>query len=165
MRSIDCVSADGFSLIEALIATLLIASAVVGLAHLVAVAAEQSQTSRRATSALTVAQTKLEQLRRASWTYAQDGSRISSPRLTSSPAESLREDSAGYVDFVDAFGEIVAPESSVVPSFARRWSVAPLDASDPDTLILHVCAFHVRAREQYDDTAAACVAAIRTRKP
>jgi hypothetical protein len=151
----------GFSLVEALIASFLIASAVVGLAHLVALAARQSLASRQAASALTIAQAKLEELRRAVWSYEASGGRVSSAMLSPSPPRSLHEDADGYVDFVDVSGNVVAP-SIELPQFARRWAVAPLDAANIDTLLLQVCVFN---GPPFDGRPTACVAGIRTRQP
>lgn len=165
MRTVHLTSVRGFSVVEALVASLLIASAVVGLASLVAVAAEQSLASRQAVSALSLAHATLERLRRAAWTYDATGGRVSSAVLASSPPQSLREDADGYVDFVDAFGQLVAPASEDSPQFARRWAIAPLETWDADTLILHVCVFVVRGPSLDELMPTACVAGIRTRKP
>lgn len=165
MRTPPRTPARGFSLVEALVASCLIASAIVGLAHLVAVAAEQSLTSRRALGALTAAQAKLEQLRRAAWTYDAGGGRVSSAALGPSPPQSLHEDAEGFVDFIDGFGQVVAPASEETPHFARRWAIAPLETWDADTLILQVCVFTVRGPALYERTPVACVAGIRTRQP
>jgi type II secretory pathway pseudopilin PulG len=160
MRTPEGASRRGFSLVEALIASFLIASAVAGLAQLVALAARQSLASRQATSALAIAQAKLEQLRRAAWTYDAAGGRVSSVVLSASPLQSLREDVDGYVDFVDASGDAVAPLDEV-PHFARRWAIAPLE-SDDDTLLLQVCVY---GGPPFDSTPTECVAAITTRQP
>jgi|SRR5687767_7804628 hypothetical protein len=164
MRTSSLPSPSGFSLIEALIASVLVASALVGLAHLIVVGAQQALNSRRAASALTLAQSKLEHLRRVPWTYAPDGSRVSSTDLTESPALSLDEDAAGYVDYLDAFGEGVRPGSDAVPEYVRRWAILPLQPGSRDTLVLRVCVFTLVAGVP-ERTPAACVSAIRTRKP
>jgi Tfp pilus assembly protein PilV len=154
----------GFSLFEALIASVLVGSVIVGLAHLVATAAAQSTSSRTAADALVAAQSKLEELRLAAWTYGPDAARVSSPALAESPPNALAADAAGYVDFLDAFGASVAAASEDV-AFVRRWAVEIADAADADTLALHVCVFQRDARARVDATAVACVAGIRTRQP
>jgi hypothetical protein len=161
VRTHNDSSDGGFSLIEALIASFLIASSIVGLAHLVALAARQSLASRQAVSALTIAQARLEELRRVTWSYDPGGGRVSSPMLSRSPLRSLHEDADGYVDFVDLFGRVVAP-SVEMPQFARRWAVAPLDAANLDTLLLQVCVF---TGPPFDGLPTACVTGIRTRQP
>ncbi|MGH9174488.1 MAG: type IV pilus modification PilV family protein, partial [Vicinamibacterales bacterium] len=164
MRSHSWRTTGGFSVVEALVASCLVASAIVGLAHLVAIGAEQSLASRRATSALTIAQSKLEQLRRVEFAYAGDGSRVTSTALALSPLQSLQADTPGHVDHADAFGEIVSPLGPIAPDFSRRWAVLAL-SGDPDTLVLHVCVFVVRGPSVRDVNPAACTSAIRTRKP
>lgn len=157
--------AAGFSLVEALIASLLAASAIVGLAHLVTMAAEQSLTSRRAASALTIAQGKLEQLRRLPFWYRSDGTRFTSAALALSPVQSIQEDTSGYVEYLDSFGEVVALDGSAAPDFARRWSVSTLDSGDYDTLVLHVCVFAVLGPTARGAMPVACASGIRTRQP
>lgn len=164
MRTSSLPSPGGFSLIEALIASVLVASALVGLAHLIVIGAQQALNSRRATSALTIAQSKLEHLRRVPWTYAPDGARVSSIDLTESPPQSLEDDSAGYVEYLDAFGEVVRPGGEVLPEYVRRWAIVPLASGGRDTLVLRVCVFTISAGVP-ERTPAACVSAIRTRKP
>ena len=162
----DCpATAAGFSLVEALVASLLISSAIVGLAHLVAIGAQQSLSSRRAASALTIAHSKLEQLRQSEFLYGTDGSRLSSPALAVSPLQSLQEDTPGYVDYLDAFGEGVSLSGAVAPDYARRWAISALESGDLDTLVLQVCVFVVRGPHVRDVMPLACAAGIRTRKP
>ena len=81
-----CSRRDGFSVIEVLIAATLVASTLVGLAHLVAVGAQRALASRHSAGALADAQSKLEDLRAASWTYAADGTRQSASVLAPSPS-------------------------------------------------------------------------------
>jgi hypothetical protein len=158
-------TARGFTLVEALIASLLVASAIVALAHLVALGAEQSLGSRRATSAWTIAQSKVEQLRLEEFTYDADGSRVTGPGLAMSPAQSLEADTSGFVDYVDAFGVAVAPDGVIAPDYARRWRISTLDPGNADTLVLHACVFVVRGPAVRDVMPAACSSGIRTRKP
>jgi prepilin-type N-terminal cleavage/methylation domain-containing protein len=163
-------SQNGFSLIEALIATVLIAVAVVSLVHLIAAAATQSTRTWQAGTALAAAQAKLEQLRSLSWTYAPDGMRTSDlsadttaepPRasggtgLSLSPAGALFADRVGYVDRLDRGGRAAADFE-----FSRRWAVSLLDASDPDTLLLQVCVFRRGPASTAPDV---CVWSVRTR--
>ena len=146
----------GFSLIEALIASLLIAVAIVSLAQLIVLGADQSARVRRITTALTLAQSKLEELRSATWRFDAAGTPESSSALTPSPPSALVQDSVGYVDTLDRFGYHVGPDAA---HHVRRWAVGPLDAADPDTLVLQVCVFGSGA------SAEACVWGIRTRRP
>lgn len=150
----------GFSLIEALIASLLVAGAVVGLTHLITAGAAQAFLSRRSSTALTLAQAKLEELRGLTWRFDAAGVRVSSPLLTTSPPRTLLQDHEGHVDRLDRFGAITAVDEAA--HYRRRWAIAPLDATDPDTLVLQVCVF---AAGSSGAAADACVWTIRTRKP
>jgi Tfp pilus assembly protein PilV len=58
----------GFTLAETVVAAALLATAVAALAHLVTLAAQQSQASLRQLTATVAAQSKLEELRAAPWT-------------------------------------------------------------------------------------------------
>jgi hypothetical protein len=60
--------------------------------------------------------------------------------LTPSPANSLTSNVAGYVDYVDRFGNILGggetpPENTM---YVRRWSIEPLASNPGNTLILQV---------------------------
>lgn len=155
----------GFSLLEALVASLLIGSAVVGLAHLVAIGAEQSLGSRRAASAVAMAQSKLESLQRAPFRFEPDGTRASSAALAASPPQSLTQDTAGFVESLDAFGLVVLPSSGARVDYVRRWAIAPLTPGDPDTALIQVCTFVARGPAMRDPMPAACSSLVRTRAP
>jgi hypothetical protein len=150
----------GFSLIEALIASLLIAIAVVGLAHLVTVGVAQAFTTRQSATSLTLAQSKLEELRGLTWRFDADGTRVSSPQLAAAPPSALSQDHDGYVEKLDRFGAPGPPDEA--PHYRRRWAIAPLDALDADTLVLQVCVSSIGAA---GGPAVVCVWTLRTRKP
>jgi hypothetical protein len=165
MRTKGKADIAGFSLIETLVASALVASVLIGLAHLIAVGAHQSLRSRRAAAGVAFVQSKLEELRNATWGYDHNGMSVSGDALATSPPSSLTEDTPGYVDYVSPHGEVVALDGPDLPDFARRWSIAMFDASDPDTLILHVCGYGVRGRAGRDAIPIACASTVRTRKP
>lgn len=151
---------NGFSLVEALIASLLIATAVAALAHLVGVSAAQGLSIRHHTTAMIAAQSKLDQLRSSVWTYAADGGPLSdAATLTLSPARSLVEDHTAYVDHLTPTGAPCGAECDAT-AYVRRWSISLVDQADSDTLALQVCVFRVNAL-----VAEACVSTIRTRRP
>jgi hypothetical protein len=149
----------GFALIEALIAALLVATAVAGLAQLMAVSLARSARTRQSTTALTLAQAKLEELRSLAWYFDPAGARVSSADLAASPPGTLTHNLDGWVEKLDRFGAPGAPEAAT--HYWRRWAIAPV-AADIDTLALHVCVF-TRARP--GDAADACTWTVRTRKP
>jgi hypothetical protein len=161
-----CLRREGFSVIEVLIAATLVASTLVGLAHLVAVGAERALASRHSAGALAAAQSKLEELRAATWTYASDGTRQSASVLEPSPPDSLDQDTTGFVDYLDGFGHNVPPAAAEgAPEYVRRWSVTSLAAGDLDTLVLRACVFTARGLRLASPTAEACVVSVRTRTP
>ena len=131
-------SPRGFSLLEVLLASLILAGAVSGLAHLVAYAADQTVASRRQATALVLAQGKLEELRSASG-------------LVVSPFDALDRDYEGYADRPDLF--------------RRRWSITRFDADDPKTLVLRVCLWSLGQPTPETQTARACVAGVRVERP
>jgi hypothetical protein len=145
-------------LLEALIAALLVATAVVSLSHLVTVALKQSSRTHLTAAALTLAQAKLEDLRGLTWQFDPGGNRVSSPELDVSPLSTLEHNLDGWVDTLDRFGAPSAPEAAL---YWRRWAIALADA-DPDTLVLQVCVF---TNGQPGSAADACAWALRTRKP
>jgi hypothetical protein len=150
----------GFALVEALIAALIVATAVVGLAHLVTVSLAQALRARQSATALTVAQAKLEDLRGLAWHFDAGGVRVSSAELAFSPPTALTENLDGWLDRLDRFGAPGAPEEDT--HYWRRWAVLPADAADQDTLVLQVCVF---TRVRPGDAADACSWALRTRQP
>lgn len=147
----------GFSLIEALVAMLIIAPAMIGAAGLVTIAARSVRDARMESTAVVLASQKLEQLRTLEWN-ADDLGRGGSPSsdrttdltrdpavgggsgLSASPAGALANNVAGFVDYLDAAGAwvgtgLVPPRRAV---FIRRWAVRPLPADPADTLVLQV---------------------------
>jgi prepilin-type N-terminal cleavage/methylation domain-containing protein len=159
-------SVRGFSLIEVLIAALVVSCALVGFAHLIALGTKQTSSVQTSVSALSLAQSKLEALRALTWTFDAGGTRVSSPELGVSPVSSLFVDSSGHVDATDRFGQPVATSDIASAAYRRRWAVWPLDPANEDTLVLQVCVFGIgassAARRLVPD---ACVSTIRTRKP
>lgn len=95
----------GTTLIEVLVATLVLVSGVLAVAQLFLVAAATNATSRDTTVAATLAAQKMEQLLS---TDLSDGS--------------------GLVDHVDLWGRVVGTDESPPPNalYTRRWSVEPL---------------------------------------
>ena len=151
-------------MIEVLVAASLVATTLVGLAHLVTVGAQRSLASRRSAGALAAAHGKLEELRAVPWTYASDGGRVNGIALATSPPDSLDRDSVGFVDYLDAFGETVpATGSDQEAEYVRRWSINQLATGDLDTLILRVCVYSNAVVRVAASLPEACVATVRTR--
>jgi prepilin-type N-terminal cleavage/methylation domain-containing protein len=157
-------SMRGFSLIEVLVATALISTAIVGVAHLAAMGMLQAAAARDGTSALVLAQNKLEELRGATWGFDAGGTRVSSVLLAVSSPLSLVADEPGYNDAFDAFGQPSTSRRTTV--YRRRWEVSLLTPADEDTLVLRSCVYAVGRGPTGDNPPpSACVSTIRTRKP
>jgi type II secretory pathway pseudopilin PulG len=129
-------SQRGSTLVEALVATLIVATGVLAMAQLLSMAATSGAASRVTTVATILAEQKLEQLRASVWD------------LAPSPA-SLEQNTPGYVDHIDAHGR-VAGDGTTPPAaaaYTRRWSIAPLPA-DPNAVLVQV---HVSRRTSAGD--------------
>jgi type II secretory pathway pseudopilin PulG len=153
----------GFSLIETMVATMLLATALVTTAQLLVIATRANNNSHRQTFATTLAQEKMEQLRGLSWGFDELGLPINDfttnltvdpalPNggvgLTPSPGDALASNTTGYVDYLDRNGASLGggeapPQGS---QYVRRWSVEPLPTNPNNTLILQVMVFTVGDR-------------------
>src|SRR6185369_13200459 len=110
---------SGFSLIEVMVATGLLVTALVTLAQLFVISTRSNLGSHNTTYAAVLAEQKLEELRALAWGYDTQGLALSdtttnttvSPEtptggtgLSPSPSTSLQSNTSGYVDYVDSFG-------------------------------------------------------------
>jgi type II secretory pathway pseudopilin PulG len=153
----------GFSLPETLVATLLLATAVVSVAQLFVLATRANLSAQRQTFSSTLAQEKMEQLRGLAWGFDDVGLPISDyttdlaldppdPEdgvgLSPSPADVLAANVDGYVDYLDRHGESLGGGTTVPINtvYVRRWSIEPLPTNPNNTLILQVLAFNVGDR-------------------
>lgn len=147
----------GFTLIEVLIATALMASLAIGVAQLMGMGAASGHAARVQTATTILAAAKLEELRSLVWAYeplvgtAVPRSDLSTnlsvepvsgsgPGLTPSPPGTLAANVAPYVDHLGAQGNWVGNGSSPPPEamFIRRWSVVPLAEDPARTIVLSV---------------------------
>ena len=149
-------SSSGFSLTEVVIAMALLTTVSLGVAQLFAVSTKANQVARSQTSATALAEEKLEQLRALTWGFDLTGNGLpvsdtstnlsvqppaqNGSGLNPSPTGALMQNTAGYVDFLDAGGNwlgngLVAPAGTV---YVRRWAVTPLPTNPNNTLILQV---------------------------
>jgi prepilin-type N-terminal cleavage/methylation domain-containing protein len=151
----------GFSLIEAMVATTILAVALVSLADLLVYATRATMGSRNTTRAVILAEQKMEQLKALAWSSTDDGGSVSdvgsnvaaasvsgqcgavatgaAVGLTPSPAGALAINTDGYVDYVDAHGCALGGGQVPPPgtTHIRRWAIAVTDSSR-DTLVLQV---------------------------
>ena len=161
-------SEAGFSLVETIVATGLLAGAVAALGQMFAISVADNTSARTGTFAAVLAEQKMEQLRGLTWGFdilglplsdmstdlaqpvqAPDGGRGLQP----SPTDSLRRNVDGYVDYLDQFGRIIGGGSTVPDRavYIRRWSVEPLPTNPNNTLVLQVLVTSV-ARDAARDT-------------
>lgn len=156
-----------------MIATLVLATALVSLAQLFALSARTNLSSRTTTYAAILAEQKIEELRALTWGFDPDGLPLSdtttntavSPEepiggagLEPSPPTALRENTQGYVDYVDEYGNKVGTGGTSPPgdaAYTRRWSITPLPTNPNNTLIIQVLVTRNRARGDADKGAVA----------
>ncbi len=157
----------GFSLVEVVVATALLAVGLVSLAQLFAVATSNNTRARSATFAAILAEQKMEQLRALTWGFDPIGLPLSDVStdtasatdttggrgLSPSPPTSLGENTDGYVDYVDRFGNILGGGSTIPQGtiYIRRWSIEPLPTNPNNTLIIQVLVTSRRDRGQADE--------------
>jgi type IV pilus modification protein PilV len=158
----------GFSLIEVLVASVILAVGVLSLGQLFALATTSNSSAKNTAYASVLAEQKIEELRALAWGFDVDGLPLSdtttntavSPEtstggvgLTPSPSTALQENTRGYVDYVDRFGAKVGTGDTTPPGdavFTRRWSIEPLPTNPNNTLIIQVLVTPYRDRGQGD---------------
>src|SRR5688572_23846109 len=155
-------STRGFTLVETLVATGVLVTAVAGLAQLFALSVRFTRDSAQHGAALVAAQDKLESLRALRFSYDDTGAALTDPRLQPSPPSSLAEDVAGYVDWLDDAGNL-AIESGA--SYARRWRITAIAADDPAAIAIDVCVFRMPVGNRDPAHADSCLATARVRQP
>jgi type II secretory pathway pseudopilin PulG len=160
-------SESGFSLVETLVATGLLAGAVAVLGQMFAISIAENTSARTGTFAAVLAEQKMEQLRGLTWGFDIIGlpltdmssnvalpiqSATGGPGLSPSPSDSLRSNVDGYVDYVDQFGRIIGGGATVPAQtlYIRRWSVEPLPTNPNNTVILQVLVTRWRSRGTAD---------------
>jgi type II secretory pathway pseudopilin PulG len=152
----------GFSLVETLLATMLLVTGVVATAQMFVVATRGNFAAQRGTFTATLAQEKMEQLRGLAWGFDPAGLPISDYStnisvdppdasgvgLSASPPNALSANVDGYVDYLDRYGRPLGGGTDVPPNavYVRRWSIEPLPTNPNNTLVLQVLAFAVSDR-------------------
>jgi prepilin-type N-terminal cleavage/methylation domain-containing protein len=131
-------SEHGFSLVEALIAMAITATAFTAAAQLLVQASAATRRARLVTRAAIAAASKMEELESLLYGVGDDGADVQDEGLSPSPERSLVEDLAEYCEWFDSAGRTIGsgqrPPGAL---FARRWSVRALDDSG-DTVALQV---------------------------
>lgn len=163
-------SEAGFSLVEVVVATGILAGAVAFLGQMFGIAVSDNSSARTGTFVSVLAEQKMEQLRGLTWGFDNIGLPLSDMTtntallvqtptggtgLSPSPAGSLRSNVDGYVDYIDQFGRIIGGGSTVPPTavYIRRWSVEPLPTNPNNTLVLQVVVTKSRNRGTADSDA------------
>jgi type II secretory pathway pseudopilin PulG len=151
----SAASPSGFSLVETLVATSLLATAIVTLAQLFALSTRTNVASHNTTYAAVLAEQKMEELRALAWGFDTQGLPISDTAsntavtpttatggtgLKPSATTALQENTSGYVDYIDGFGNKLGtgaapPEGGI---YTRRWSITPLPTNPNNTLVVQV---------------------------
>ena len=156
MRAKFNSSNQGFSLVEVLVAMGLLTVVSMGVAQVLALSTRANLIARGATSTTSMAQQKLEELRGLTWGFDLLGQGLpmsdtttnlsvfppahNGSGLNPSPADSLEQNTSGFVDFLDGNGAWVGtgttPPGSAV--YIRRWSIVPLPTNPNNTLVVTV---------------------------
>lgn len=166
MQNIPDSSHDGFTLIETVVATGVLVTALAGIAQLFALSVRSTREAGVQGTALVAAQSKLESLRSLLFTYGPAGEPVTDAALSSSPSQSLAEDTSGFVDFLDPEGRVVeSGDETQGAAFTRRWRILPLDRFVPEALVIEVCVYRYPADGLAPVSADACLATVRARQP
>ena len=155
-------SSGGFSLLETIVATGILITALAGIAQLFILGAQLARQANTSGQALVAAQDKLETLRGVSFGYDAFGNTNTDSKLRPSPPSSLSEDSYPYVDWIDLSGAPLTDSSGA--AFVRRWRIDTLDETIPDAITIEVCVFRGSSRTDIR-AAEACLSTVRTRQP
>ena len=153
----------GFSIVEVMVATGLLASALVALAQLFAIATTTNAAARSSTLTMMLAEQKIEQLRALQYTFDRAGLPVQDTLtdlavyppaaaggkgLSPHTENTLQANTDGYVDYLDPWGRTLGG-GTVVPdgtAFIRRWSVEPLPTNPNNVVILQVLVTRQRNR-------------------
>jgi type II secretory pathway pseudopilin PulG len=158
--------ASGFTLLETVVATSVLVTALAGLAQLFALTARSTQEAGDQGAALAAAQNQIEVLRSLAFSYGPLGEAVTDAALTLCDSASLEADTAGCADYLDAAGAIVDPARDAHGAvWTRRWRVTAIDPWAPEALAIEVCVFRWPANDRSPVTADACLATVRTRQP
>jgi prepilin-type N-terminal cleavage/methylation domain-containing protein len=146
----------GFSLIEVIISMALLTIVSLGVAQIFAMSTRVNYVARGQTSATTLAEQKLEQLRGLTWGFDLQGQGLplsdtttnlavfpptaTGMGLNPSPSDSLEQNTVGYVDYLDPNGTWVGTGATPpgTAMYIRRWSIQPLPTNPNNTLVLQV---------------------------
>ena len=155
---------SGFTLLETVVATGILVTALAGLAQLFILSSRLTAHAGLRSAAAFAAQSKMESLLSNALTYNADGDPVTDPALEPSPPDALSEDVEGYFENLDGDGEVVAADDAAAAVYVRRWSVTLLDDLIPEALAIDVCVFRAPAGSAAS-SAESCLSTIRARQP
>ena len=145
----------GFSIVETIFATGILATAVVALAQMFVMSVKNNQAARTGSYATTLAEQKMEQLRGLTYGFDTIGLPVTDTTtntttvndngaagkgLTPSPANTLNHNTDGFVDYLDQFGNQLGTGTGVPLQtvYIRRWSIDPLPTNPNNTIVIQV---------------------------
>lgn len=154
---------SGFSLVEVIIATGILATALVSLAQLFAVSTASNMSARNSGTAMIYAEQKIEQLRALSYTLDSAGLPITDSTtdtsvyppaatggtgLSPSTDNTLQSNTDGYVDYIDNIGRSLGGGETIPDNtaFIRRWSIEPLPTNPNNVIVIQVLVTRSRDR-------------------
>ena len=156
-------SSRGFTLVETIVATSILITALAGVAQLLLLGAQLTRQASVSGQALIAAQDKLESLRGLPFGYDEIGGNHTAPALAPSPYSSLSENLPPYVDWIDSSGAPLTDSGGA--ALVRRWRIDTLDDAAPEAITIEVCVFRASTGETDIRAAEACLSTIRTRQP
>jgi prepilin-type N-terminal cleavage/methylation domain-containing protein len=146
----------GFTIVEVLIAMLLLAITSLGVAGLFGMTSRATHAARNQTSTAVLASQKMEQLRALTWGFDNSGQYLpvsdtttnlalmppdnTGEGLNPSPDSSLDQNTSGYVDYLNARGQYIGTGATppAETMFIRRWRIQPLPTNPNNTLVIQV---------------------------
>src|SRR3954463_16757854 len=155
----------GFSLLEVLVASTIMAVALTTLAQLFVMSTNANTGAKTTTYAAVLAQQKMEQLRGLAWGFDTIGLPVTDISTDISvvpeqplggtglaPGGSLGQNVRGYCDFVDKNGNSLGTGTTPILGavYIRRWTVEPLPTNPNNTIILQVLVTRWRSRGTAD---------------
>ena len=152
----------GFTLVETVVATAVLITALAGITQLFARSARFMRDSNRSGAALLAAQDKLEMLGALRFGYDDDGGPVTDAGLHASRQTSLHENVDSYFEWLEDDGSVGAENGS---SFLRRWRITAIAADEPAAIAIDVCVYSTRVFNTGPDHAEACLASVRVRQP
>jgi type II secretory pathway pseudopilin PulG len=156
-------SARGFTLLETIVATGILVTALAGVSQLFVLSTHLTRRASASGMALVVAQDKLETLRGLRFAYDENGAAITASGLQPSVSTSLDEDVDQNVDWLDMAGQALSLGDGA--AFVRRWKITTLAGPPPDAIAIEVCVFKAPVGEADHHAADACLGTVRARQP